>query len=125
MNTINERIQIILESLNMTKTEFAKKNNVTQQYISKIVRTGNPSDMFVNSVCTKFGINEVWLRTGEGGDDNMFVEMDSDDRYSISLGRLSTTENDFVKNAVNALAESDPDKLKIIEEFMKNCLGLK
>lgn len=76
------------------------------------------------SICREFGVNEVWLRTGEGGDENMFAKLDEDDRFSINLGKLSTTENQLAKNMLNAIAESSPERLKHIEEFMKACLGL-
>lgn len=55
-------------------------------------------------------VNEVWLRTGEGGDDNMFTKVSEDDKYSLNLGKLSVTENDFIKKRVNLLAETDPEK---------------
>ena len=54
----------------------------------------------------------------------MFAKLDEDDRFSINLGKLSTTENQLAKNMLNAIAESSPERLKHIEEFMKACLGL-
>ena len=79
----------------------------------------------IADICREFNVNEVWLRTGEGGTDNMFTNLDPADRFTISLGALSSSENQFVQNAVNYLAEVGPDKLKILEEFMKSCLGIK
>ena len=81
------------------------------------------TQMFL-SICREFGINEVWLRTGEGGIENMFTKLSDDDRYSINLGKLSITENQLAKNMLNAIAEASPEKLKHIEEFMKACLGI-
>jgi len=124
LNTINERIEKAINEIGMTKTEVGNKVNVTQQYISKIVKRGNPSDMFIDSFCSKLGINEVWLRTGEGGEENMFAKISSEDRYSLNLGKLTMPENAFIQNAINALAETEPEKLKIVEDFMKKCLGI-
>lgn len=83
-----------------------------------------PIDAVVTLICREFGINEVWLRTGEGGEDNMFTKVDADDRYSINLGKLSTTDNEMAQRMVNTIAESSPEELKIIEAFMRKCLGL-
>ena len=55
----------------------------------------------------------------------MFTKITEDDRYSHNLGKLGITENEFVKNGVNFLAEAEPEKLKVIEEFMKAWLGIK
>ena len=76
------------------------------------------------SICREFGVNEIWLRTGEGDVENMFTKLSDDDRYSINLGKLSITENQLAKNMLNAIAEASPEKLKHIEEFMKACLGI-
>lgn len=75
-------------------------------------------------ICKEFKINEIWLRTGEGGDENMYIKLPDEDRFSLNLGKLSVTENEFVKRGINLLAEADPDKLKILEEFMKKWLGI-
>ena len=87
------------------------------------VRT--PLDAVITSICREFDVNEEWLRTGAGGEDNMFTKLSEDDRFSLNLGKLSTTENEFIKNGINLLAETDPEKLKVLEEFMKAWLGIK
>lgn len=71
MQTINDRIGIILEKTGMTKTAFAETLKVSQQYISKLIKTGNPSERFIDDICEKIKIddepiNKDWLRTGNG-----------------------------------------------------------
>ncbi len=55
----------------------------------------------------------------------MFTQTSEDGAYPLNLGELTIEENQFIKNVVNYLINADPNKLKIIEEFMKNCLGIK
>ena len=99
---------------------------VQKSAISKIENgTRGLTEQMLKFICREFGVNEVWLRTGEGGDDNMFTKVSEDDRFSLNLGKLSESDNEFAKNMLNAIAEADPEKLKIIEDFMKACLGLK
>lgn len=66
METINDRIRILLDESGKTRTAFAESLKVSQQYISKLIRTGNPSDLLISDICEKYNINEHWLRTGEG-----------------------------------------------------------
>lgn len=66
----------------------------------------------------------MWLRTGEGGDENMFTKVSREDRFSINLAKLSLMQNEFVENAVNLIAETDPEKLKTVEEVMRKLLGI-
>ncbi len=123
---MNKRIKKIRERFNLTQDEFGKRIGSARNTIANYENGNrNPSNSVILSICREFGVNEVWLRTGEGGDDNMLTKVSEDDRYSLNLGRLSITENEFVKNGVNILAETEPEKLKILEDFMKQWLGIK
>ena len=122
---MNERIKEIRIKLGITQQEMADKLGLKRNTIATYeMGKANPSERTISDVCREFGINEVWLRTGEGGPDNMFTKVSEDDAYSLALGKLSIEENQFVRNAVKYLANADPEKLKVIEEFMKQCLGL-
>lgn len=123
---LKDRIKKIRKHFKLTQEDFAKKLGTVQNTITGY-ETGrrNPSGSAAALICKEFGVNEVWLRTGEGGDDNMFTKINQEDRYSISLGRLTVSENKFIQNAIITLEKTDPEKLKVIEEFMKGCLGLK
>lgn len=122
---MNERIQKIRRQLGLSQREFAKKIDIGASTLA-MFETGDrkPKDIHINRICSEFGVNEVWLRTGEGGDENMFTKVNEDDRYSLNLGKLSVTENQIARNMLNAIAEASPEKLRHIEEFMKACLGI-
>ena len=109
----------------MTLEQFGEKLGVTKTAISYVENNKrNLTEQMLLSICREFGVNEIWLRTGEGDVENMFTKLSDDDRYSINLGKLSITENQLAKNMLNAIAEASPEKLKHIEEFMKACLGI-
>ncbi len=64
---MNERIKELRKSLHMTQTEFAKETGKTRDSISNIeLGRVSPDNTFIELVCRKFGVNEVWLRTGVG-----------------------------------------------------------
>lgn len=120
--TINQRIEQIINDLGLTKTAFAKTVNVSQAYISKIVRTGSPSDLFINNICMVHNINEEWLRYGKG---EMRPPVTAEDRFSKNIAKLQRTDDETIMQWVNAIAETNPEALKEIEEFMKKLLNLK
>lgn len=123
--TQGERVKAIRTEKKMTMEQFGEKLGVQKSAISKIEKDKvNLTEQMFLLICREFGVNEVWLRTGECGIENMFTKLSDDDRYSINLGKLSITENQLAKNMLNAIAEASPEKLKHIEEFMKACLGI-
>lgn len=123
--TQGERVNAVRKKEEMTMEQFGKKLGVQKSAISKIEKgERNLTEQMLLSICREFGVNEVWLRTGEGGVENMFTKLSEDDRFSINLGNLERTENQLARNMLNAIAEASPEKLKHIEEFMKACLGI-
>ena len=122
---MNERIKALRKRLGLTQQAFADRLKIARGNIGAYeVGKNAPSDAVISLRCKEFNVNEIWLRTGEGGDDNMFTKVNEEDRFSINLGKLSRTENQMARNMLNAIAEADPEKLKHIEEFMKACLGI-
>lgn len=122
---MKERIKILRKKLNLTQQEFADRIGIKRNTIANYeIGRNEPIDAVISLICREFKVNEIWLRTGEGGDENMFAKVSEDDRFSLNLGKLGATENEFVRNGINLLAETEPEKLKIIEEFMKAWLGI-
>ena len=122
---MEQRLKLVRKKLGLTQQEMADRLHIKRNTFANYELGRNaPIDAVVTLICREFGINEVWLRTGEGGEDNMFTKVDADDRYSINLRKLSTTDNEMAQRMVNTIAESSPEELKIIEAFMRKCLGL-
>ena len=122
---MNEHIKRLRSKLEMTQQEFADRLGIKRGTLANYeIGRNEPIDAVISLMCKEFHVNEIWLRTGEGGDDNMFTKVNEEDRFSINLGKLSRAENQMARNMLNAIAEADPEKLKHIEEFMKACLGI-
>ena len=68
-NGLHERIKTVRKSLmpKVSQTAFAEMLGTTRRAITTY-ETGavTPSDTFIQLLCTKFNIDEHWLRTGEG-----------------------------------------------------------
>lgn len=64
---MNDRIKKIRNTLGMNQTEFASEIGLKQNAISNMEKPGaTVTDQNIRFICTRFLINEEWLRTGNG-----------------------------------------------------------
>lgn len=113
MGTINERIRKVVEHSGLSKTAFAQKINVSQQYISKLVNNGTPSDRTISDICREFGVNEIWLRTGVG---EMFAPLDRADEIAAFAGKVLGRGTPFQQAFIAVLARTTPEEWAIFEK---------
>lgn len=112
---MNERIKELRDALGITLEEFGSRLGVTRTAISRLER-GNRgvTDQMAISICREFGVNERWLRTGEG-------EMFEQTRESV-LDRLST-EYDLSReqrSVIEAFLDLDPQERDVILKYVHN-----
>lgn len=112
--TENERIREIRKSLNMTLEQFGEKVGVTRASMSN-VENGNRSvtSQMRKSICREFGVDYIWLTTGEG---NMLV--DSDDNFVEKIDRIMAKENDIRKNAIKALVNASDEDIEVLDRLI-------
>ena len=114
---MNERLKRLRKELDMTQQEFAEgigiKRNTMATYESG---RNEPIDAVISLICTKYNVNENWLRTGEG---EMFVEMSYDDEIAQFVGQVMGEEDDsFKKRLISGLAALDDNGWKVLEDFL-------
>lgn len=112
---MKSRIHAVRAQADLTMAEFAKRIGMTTSSIS-LFESGKatPSDRTVLSICREFGVNEHWLRTGEG-------EMFEQTRASV-LDRLST-EYDLSReqrSVIEAFLDLDPQERDVILKYVHN-----
>jgi transcriptional regulator with XRE-family HTH domain len=64
---VNERVRQLRQALSMSQTDFSRAICVSNGYTAEIEnghRTAN--DRIIRLICLTFGVNESWLKTGEG-----------------------------------------------------------
>lgn len=120
MNEITLRFRKAFFKIGKSQSDIARTLNVTPAYIWKLLNNDDaaPSERLVEDICEKFNINEDWLRTGAGGEDNMFVPEDM--QFIQSTGKLAKEKNDFKKFYLNMMLNL-PDEYwdYIYNEFKK------
>lgn len=120
---MNKRLTQIRKSLNMTMGNFGERLGVTKAAISKLEKgERNLTEQMIKAICREFEINEEWLRTGKG---EMKIPINPDDRYATNVGKLQRIDDETIIRWVNAIAETNPEVLKQIEEFIKKILDIK
>lgn len=120
MQTINDRIGIILEMTGMTKTAFAKPLKVSQQYISKLTKEGNPSERFIDDICEKIKINgelinKNWILAGEG--EPTIKRTRNQEIATFMNGIMELPDTDIQKRLIAALAKLDVKEWEVIEKI--------
>lgn len=112
---MNERIKELRDALGITLEEFGSRLGVTRTAISRLER-GNRgvTDQMAISICREFGVNEQWLRTGDG-------EMFEQTRETV-LDRLAM-EYDLSReqrSVIEAFLDLDPQERDVILKYVHN-----
>ena len=109
---MNTRLRELRKILRMTQTELAAKLEMAQNSYSKI-ETGENSltDKNIFLICLIFGVNESWLRTGEG---EMFNPVskpkDEDEKKLLEMFRLLSPEmREFVLRKIQECLRLDQE----------------
>ncbi len=111
---MNTRIQQIIIKKGINKTEFARKINVSQAYVSQLCSgTKTPSDRTIADICREFDVNECWLRTGEG---DMFIQRSRGDQITAFVGDILSGPPDFRQRFISVLSRMTPEEWDLLEK---------
>ncbi len=121
METINDRVAQVITALGLTKTAFAARLNISQPTVSQICsgRCG-VSDRTVSDICEKFGINEIWLRTGIG---EMKLPLSQNEQLAKIFADVQVSDDErarLVKAFASLPPEAYPQIYKWFQAFMAN-----
>ena len=115
MQTINDRIAIVLAKSGNTKTAFGESLSVSQQYISKLIRTGNPSALLIDDICEKYRIRKELLTEGKG---DMKAPIDRNDEIArLSADLFKSESGSFKERLLFALAALDESEWQVLEDI--------
>lgn len=115
---MNERIKTVRKSLGLTMKDFGARIGLTTAAISRIENGQNSTtDQTVLSICREYGVNEVWLRTGEGA-------MFSQDRKTVIDRVAEEYKLDARERAiVTAYLELSPDDRAAIVRYLESVMS--
>lgn len=120
---MNTRIEEVRKHEGLTQEQFAERINLSRNYLW-MLESGSrtPSDRTIKDICREFGVNEDWLRTGEG---EPFRTPEMDAQLATFLADITAGDrDDFQKRFVSMLARLRPDQWALLEDMAKD-LGTK
>lgn len=104
---MNERILELRKSLNLSQTDFGEQIGMKASSISDIENNRvQISDRTIIAICSKFNVNEEWLKTGNG---NMFLEYDKkhDEFFSVFQNLKEPLQDFLIRTARDLLDTQD------------------
>lgn len=101
MDSINNRIVELIDSLNIKKGEFSEKIHISQAFVSQICSgVRQPSDRTISDICRVFGVRRQWLEEGVGP---MRQPETEDDEI---VDAVLAGEDEFVKAVIRGIAKT-------------------
>lgn len=113
--TIGERIKVLRKEKNLSMEDFGSVIGMGKSAVSRIENGVNgTTDQTIRSICREFGVNERWIRTGDG-------EMFEQTRASV-LDRLSTEYglSREQRSVIEAFLDLDPQERDVILKYVHN-----
>lgn len=114
---MNARIKEVRLKFGLTQVEFGKRIGVKQSAVTGY-ESGNrqPLDTVITSICREFGVNETWLRTGEGP---QFIEITRAEQIQKMVDDIMRDHPEaFRRCFVTALAALDESGWIALENFI-------
>ena len=116
--TQNERIKKVRKSLGLTLEKFGERIGLKKSAVSLIENGKNSvTDANVKAICREFGVDYIWLTTGDG---EMFV--DTDDDFIERIDRIMAGEDDARKNLFKFMLELSDEDIEALDLLMKKAI---
>ena len=117
---MNNRIKDLRKDLGLTQDEFAKKIDLSRNYIN-LIETGKkiPADRTIRDICRTFSVNENWLTTGEG---KMYLPQEDEEAAYVS-DLLAGSDNELysiIKAIMRTYSELGEKEKKVLKSFAKD-----
>lgn len=117
-DTTNSRIKEVRKAKGLSQAAFGAPFGANRDMINN-VENGRAavSDIMIASICRTYGVNERWLRTGEG---EMFVQISRDEEVMAFVAdTMQDDEDNFRRRFLLALSRLPEERWADIEAFAR------
>lgn len=116
---LKDRISTIIKQKGISKTDFAKSIKVSQGFVSQMCSgVAKPSDRTIELICREYGVDETWLRTGEGSPYRETTRIESIMKFATATAKGS---EDFKKSVLYMLSMLDEQDWKNLSDIFDKC----
>lgn len=113
---MGERVKELRKALGLSQEAFANKIGLKGSSLSLIESNQrNVTNQNIISICREFGVNENWLRSGNGP---MFEEMSRAELAANIVGKALNTNDEFILNTFIALGQLSPTEWELVKKFV-------
>lgn len=113
---MHTRINKIITDSGLTKTDFGKRINLSQGMVSRIsTGTAVPSDRTIADICREFGVNRIWLETGEG---EPYTRLTVEEELAEIFGNVLAGDPGTKSRLIKAFARLPEQAYPLIEELI-------
>ena len=119
MNEISKRIASVVDAkYNGNKSAFAREIKITPAYAAQLYSGQRiPSERTIIDIARVCGVNDIWLRSGEG---EMFQAMNEDEELADYLGDVMHDEPASFRRCLTIEMKNwMPEVWQMIEEICK------
>lgn len=114
--TENTRVRELRKSLDLTLEKFGERLGVKKNAISAIENGRNSlTDQMKKAICREFGVDYIWLTTGEG---EMFP--DADIELMAAIDRIMADETDIRRNFFKFLSSLSKEEVETMYKIMQD-----
>ena len=115
---IGERIKEVRKHFKLTQAEFGERIGVKGNTIATYeIGRNAPVDAIFSLLCREYGVNEIWLRSGEG---DMFQAMNEDEELAAYIDEVMNDEQaSFRLSLALEMKNWTPEVWQMIEEICK------
>lgn len=118
MKTIGERIKEARTSLGLSMDKFAAPLGISKVSISRIESgENNPSKQTILAICREFGINEEWLRNGQG---DMKAVLSREEAIADIMNKILAEEpKSFRMTLIKHVSHMSSEQLELLEKMVR------
>ena len=116
---MKDRLKEIVKKSGLTGEKFGERIGVSQSLMSMMCAgKTKPTDRTILSICREFGVDEIWLRTGEG---EPYREITQEERIMKFATDTAKGSEEFKKRLLDMLTQLDEQDWKNLEAIYDKC----
>lgn len=114
---MKDRIKQIRKYFKKTQAEFGADINVSKPAVQSYeYGNANITDRTIADICRVYGVNETWLRSGEG---EMFAPETREQEVAKITAMIIKEPSSFRTKLIKTLAQMNEEELKVFEKVVK------
>lgn len=113
---MNNRIKEVRTTKKLTQDAFAADLNISKNYVWMIEKgEREPGDRTIKDICRIYGVNEEWLRTGEG---EMMRPLEREEEIAKLANKMLDEVEPSIRNAfIRAVMATNNETLQALKDF--------